>query len=91
MSTTKEPKREPQKYEGASLSILFIFATLVAFAIQIAVNPLSPWYARAYTSGLCLYVACWILKHDFDSMIKRRLFIESFIYPEPDSEVRKNE
>jgi len=84
----KKPKREPREYERASLSILFIFATLVAFAIQIAVNPVSPWYARAYTSGLCLYVAFWILKHDFDSMIQRRLLIESFIYPESDEEAK---
>jgi len=78
MSKNK-PKREPQKYEGMSTFIGFVFATLVAFAIQIAISPLSPWYCRAYTSGLCLYVAFWILKHDFDSMIARRLMIEAMI------------
>ena len=85
----KEPKREPREYEGMSTFIGFVFATLVAFAIQIAISPLSPWYCRAYTSGLCLYGAVWLLRWDFNEMRKRRLFIESFLYPEPDAEASK--
>jgi hypothetical protein len=86
---SKNKKREPKKYESASLSVLFAFAALLTLALQIFFNdPNAPLLSRAFTGSLFAYAGIWLLKHDFECMCARRLFIESFFQENENAEAK---